>query len=94
MRPDGMKKKNLTNNSADDSDAVVFPEGQKIAFKSERDGNEEIYVMNMDGTDQKRVTNNPGFDSDPTWRPEGLIYFSSNRDGDDDIYVTDLQGRK
>jgi hypothetical protein len=34
----------------------------KIAFESDRDGNEEIYVMNRDGTNQKRLTNNPGRD--------------------------------
>ena len=31
----------------------------KIAFDSNRDGNDEIYVMNADGTGQTRLTNNP-----------------------------------
>src|SRR3990170_8751258 len=30
----------------------------KICFTSNRDGNDEIYVMNADGTNQTRLTNN------------------------------------
>ena len=35
------------------------PDGSKIAFSSDRDGNYEIYVMNADGSNQTRLTNNP-----------------------------------
>ena len=31
----------------------------KIVFTSNRDGNEEIYLMNPDGTAQTRIMNNP-----------------------------------
>jgi TolB protein len=43
------------------------PNGNRIVFQSERDGNFEIYVMNSDGSNQTRLTNNPGFDGWPTW---------------------------
>jgi TolB protein len=45
------------------------PDGKKIAFLSERDGNPEIYVINADGSAQTRLTNNPGEDGDPAWEP-------------------------
>jgi len=41
----------------------------KIAFRSERDGNPEIYMMNVDGTGQTRLTNNPASDVDPSFSP-------------------------
>jgi len=41
----------------------------KIAFQSNRDGNEEIYVMNADGSKQTRLTNNPALDAGPSWGP-------------------------
>jgi Tol biopolymer transport system component/(2Fe-2S) ferredoxin len=44
----------------------------KIAFTSDRDGNQEIYVMNNDGTGQVRLTNNPGADDYPAWSPDGM----------------------
>ena len=41
----------------------------KIAFMSDRDGNEEIYVMNADGSNQTSITNNPAGDVVPSWGP-------------------------
>ena len=43
----------------------------KIAFTSNRDGNDEIYVMNDDGTNQTNLTKNPGNDWYPNWSPDG-----------------------
>ncbi len=65
----------------------------KIAFVSDRDGNEEIYVMNADGTLQKNVTRHPGDDRWPCWSPDGTkIAFTSFRDGNQEIYVMNADG--
>jgi hypothetical protein len=54
---------------------VWSPDGKKIAFASDRDGNFEIYTMNADGTNQTRITNDPAPQVDPTWQPvPGLSY--------------------
>ena len=64
-----------------------------IAFVSERDGNSEIYVVNVDGTGLQRLTNDAGADVDPAWSPDGKrIAFSSDRAGSADIYVMDADG--
>src|SRR5438067_7224537 len=64
------------------------PSGDKIAFKSDRDGNGEIYVMNVDGSRPTRLTNNPADEYYPAWSPTGSqIAFVSNRDGNYEIYV-------
>jgi hypothetical protein len=49
----------------------------KIVFRSNRDGNWELYVMNSDGSDQKNLTNNPGNDGSPSWSPDGkkIVFF-------------------
>ena len=66
----------------------LSPDGHKIAFTSDRDGNIEIYVMNADGGGLRRLTDNPGTDEYPTWSPDGQwIAFHSDRDGDFDIYI-------
>ena len=38
----------------------------KIAFASERDGNSEIYIMNVDGSGLENLTNNPAWDKYPS----------------------------
>jgi hypothetical protein len=48
---------------------VFSPNGAKIAFTSQRDGNPEIYTMNADGSGQVRLTNNPAHDDNPDWGP-------------------------
>jgi Tol biopolymer transport system component len=88
MDPDGSSQTNLTKNLAPDFDATVSPDGKKIAFRSDRNNNADIYVMNRDGTGQTRLTTDPAFDFDPTWSPDGTaIAFSSTRDGNDEVYV-------
>ena len=65
-----------------------------IAFTSDRDGNQEIYVMNPDGTGQTRLTNNAASDYQPSFSFDGTkIAFVSNRVPDnDDIYVMNADG--
>src|SRR6266545_6927881 len=49
----------LTPDTTSASDPAFSPDGSRIAFVSQRDGNSEIYVMNADGTGSTRITNDP-----------------------------------
>ena len=42
-------------------------DGSRIAFQSDRDGNDEVYVMNPDVSGQTRLTDNPAWDGSPSW---------------------------
>ena len=69
----------------------------KIAFTSNRDGNDEIYLMNTDGTNQINLTNSPASDWYPDWSPDGeKIIFGSysdpNNPHDEDIWVINADG--
>jgi TolB protein len=65
----------------------------KIAFLSDRDGNYEIYVMDVDGSNPTNLTNNPAEDVSPAWSPDGSkIAFLSDRDANYEIYVMDANG--
>lgn len=66
---------------------------KQIAFESRRDGNKEIYIIQLDGENLINLTNHLGDDQEPDWSPDGnQIAFSSDRDGDFDIWVMDADG--
>ena len=69
------------------------PDGSRIVFYSERDGNAEIYVMDADGGNPVRLTDHPADEGYPAFSPDGSkISFDSDRDGNFEIYVMDAGG--
>jgi Tol biopolymer transport system component len=79
--------------SADDYYPSWSPDGTRIVFFSDRDGNYEIYTMNPDGSEQTRLTENPANDVRPCWSPDGTrIVFGSERDGNEEIYIMNSDG--
>ena len=87
INADGTGLVRLTNSTGYDINAVYSPDGTKIAFQSDRDGNREIYVMNSNGTGVTRLTNNAAADQNPQFSPDGTrIVFTSSRDGNAEIY--------
>jgi Tol biopolymer transport system component len=75
------------------SEAALSTANGKIAFVSDRSGNQEIYSMNPNGTGVLRLTNNPSDDLSPVWSPDGTkIIFSSDRSGNYQIYSMNANG--
>jgi Tol biopolymer transport system component len=93
MNADGSNPVNLTNHSAAEGDPAWSPDGTRIAFSSDRDGNSDIFVMQADGSNPINLTNHPAWDAGPAWSPDGTqIAFTSDRDGNDEIYVMQADG--
>lgn len=73
------------------SSAVWSPDGARIAFQSERDGDLDIYIINQDGSSERNLTNNDRDDKWPVWSPDAdAIAFSSDTGGIDNIYIIQL----
>ena len=71
MDADGGNQTSLTNNPGSYFQPAWSPDGDKIAFTSNRDGNPEVYVMDADGANPTSLTNNPGSTTEPAWSPDG-----------------------
>ena len=70
-----------------------FLSDTRVAFNSNRDGNFEIYAMNVDGAGQTNLTNNGGLEFGPSWSSDGTkIAFASFRDGNNEVYAMNADG--
>jgi Tol biopolymer transport system component len=93
LKSNGAALVQLTSDAADERDPAWSFDGTRIAFVSDKPGNDEIYVMNADGTGQTRLTNEAQPDGHPTWSPNGTqIAFASHRSGNTDIWVMNADG--
>jgi TolB protein len=70
------------------------PPGGKIAFVTFRDGDQEVYLMNVDGSGQRNLTQSPGSDDyDPDLSRDGQqLAFVSNRLGVPQVFVMNVDG--
>lgn len=76
---DGSGARPLTEGEATNFEPAVSPDGRTIAFTSTRDGNYEIYLMNLDGSEQHNVSRSPQKESHPAWFPGGQIAYIQER---------------
>ena len=81
IRPDGSGRTNLGGFEYDDWDPAFSRDGRKVAFVTSRDGNREIYVLDLASRQVTRLTRDPAGDYSPAWTPDGQrIVFASERD--------------
>ena len=91
-RADGSGIRQLTNDRANDKFPAWSPDGQQIAFMSNRDGQNQIWSIRPDGSGLRRLTaakDGGGFGSD--WSPDGskLILHSAPHPPDAKMFVFD-----
>jgi len=70
---------------------VWSPGGTMIAYASNRDGNWDLYLLDLETGEEIQVTSDEGDDLLPAWSPDGAwIAFQSDREGSLDIYAYEV----
>jgi Tol biopolymer transport system component len=70
----------------------VSPDGKRVAYSSDRTGNQDLYIMPIGGA-PVQLTIDPGPEWAPGWSPDGrLLTFYSYRTGDREIWVMPATG--
>ncbi|MEC7265260.1 MAG: DUF5050 domain-containing protein [Bacteroidota bacterium] len=58
------------------------PDGNTLAYCAERNGNYDVYTIDVNGGEETRLTSTEGLDDGPEYSPDGkYIYFNSYRTG-------------
>lgn len=75
-RDEGKILVQLTTTIGYDAEATVSPLGDKIVFTSVRDGDLDLYSMNLDGSNVQRLTNEIGYDGGAfySWDGKMIVY--------------------
>ncbi len=79
---DTMADVETVTNVDEDTAPALSPNGGQVVFMSKREGDWNIYLINIDGSGLQRLTDDAADDGLPTWSPDGnAIAFVSNRGG-------------
>lgn len=77
----GGTAKRLSSPPGEESFPRFSPDGTRIAFSGNYDGNTDIYVVPAGGGDLTRVTHHPSTDRMIDWAPDGgVLLFASSRE--------------
>ena len=78
---DGKNLKRITSTPAVESNPHFSPDGQWIAFTSNRSGSNAVYIVSKDGGSPKRLTWHPSSSQVRGWTPDGKkVLYATTRD--------------
>ena len=79
-----------------DHQALFSPDGRRVAFQSNRSGENEIWLVDVDGAGAIQLTSmGAPVTAHAAWSPDGqTIAFDSNREGQFEIYIIPAAGGK
>ena len=84
----------LTDHPAADFQPRLNFDATAVLFVSEREGNAELYKINVDGSNLTRLTNNGALDFMPTWSADdSQVAFISDRSGSAQVYTMSASGQ-
>jgi Tol biopolymer transport system component len=82
----------LTRGDSDDRQATYAPDGERIVFSSNRDGQLDVWEVSTRTGSLRRLTDSPAEDWDPRLAPSGALLWSSRRSGAFEIWMAERDG--
>jgi Tol biopolymer transport system component len=73
---------------------VWSPDGEQLAFASNKSGAFEIWTVRPDGTELRQITSGPGAKTRPAWSPDGKqLIFTHFQEGRYGLAIIDADGK-
>ena len=94
MDENGENEQKLTTGEHLNMLPAFSPDGNHVAFVSNRDGNYEIYTIDLSTNAVQLLTRNPSLDTNPVFSPDGarIIFVSNRKDGLQHLWKMDADG--
>jgi TolB protein len=95
-KADGTEERPLFGSSSSDYNPAWSPDGQWVAFTSERNGSADLYRVKPDGTALERLTDNPAYDDQAAFSPDSsqIVFVTSRANGHANLWTLDLGTHK
>lgn len=77
----------LTKSKGYDAEATLSPDGKKMLYTSDKDGDIDLYIMDLKTGKEKRITNTLGYDGGAWFSPDGkkIIWRASRPKSESDV---------
>lgn len=82
----------LTRGNSTDRQPAYSPDGEWVAFSSDRTGNLDLWAVSTKTGALRRLTHDAADDWDPGFMPDGRLLWSSNRTGHFEIWIAGADG--
>jgi len=84
---DGKIVKQLTHSKGYDAEGTLSPDGKKMIYTSDKDGDIDLYIMNLETGKEIKVTHELGYDGGAWFSPDGkkIIWRASRPKTDADV---------
>lgn len=91
---DGSNLQQHTFNEAFEADIAWSEDGTMLAFKSYRDENDEVYLLDLGTGVQTNISNHPKRDGSPQFVGDQLIFYSERDQDSGELYAYSLVDRR
>lgn len=83
----------LTSGVWDDIHSAISPDGQRVAFASNRDGAWDLYLLDLLTGITQQLTDDDEYDGRPSWSSDGAwLAYEHFADGDLEIFIQPIDG--
>ncbi|MEI7694310.1 MAG: Tol-Pal system beta propeller repeat protein TolB [Chlorobium sp.] len=94
FKSNGALYRRVTKSSGIDLSPTFSPDGNKMAFVSERHGRPQIFIQDLLSGEVKRLTFNGEYNTQPSWSPAGdkIAYTTCENNGEFNIFAIGSDG--
>jgi Tol biopolymer transport system component len=96
INADGSNRRRLTGAGNDQAEPDWSPDGQFVAYQSDRAGNYDVWVIDAGGGNERQLTTGDADEREPDWSPDGgqIVYRRGGEpNGDGELWVMDAGGQ-
>lgn len=82
----------LTSGNWDDVDPAIEPDGDRLAFASNRNGHWDIFLLDLETGETRELSNDANYEGQPSWSADGWLAYENYANNDLEINIRPADG--